>query len=259
MELIDRHAYNNKLRAVDPVYKAGLALMVLALCLLLNRPVVGLLAVCWMWFLSTAVAGLPVRVFGGVLFAEGSFLLLAVAGLAVSVGIGSADGVAGVRWMVQLGPLWLASSPASLNVALRAGTRALGGAAAMNFLALTTPLVDLIELMRRLRVPTVLIDMMTLMYRYIFLLLESLERMHTAQDTRLGYVSFRRGMASAGVLASRLFIDAYQRGQRLQTALSSRGFTSDLKVLPINYDSDWRIVVLGALVAGSLTSAWVLL
>jgi cobalt/nickel transport system permease protein len=232
--------------------------MVLALCLLLNRPVVGLLAVCWMWFLSTAVAGLPVRVFGGVLFAEGSFLLLAVAGLAVSVGMGSADGE-GVCWALEIGPFWLASSPTSLNTALRAGTRALGGAAAMNFLALTTPLVDLIELMRRLRVPTVLIDVMKLMYRNIFVLLESLERMHTAQDTRLGYVNFRRGMSSAGVLASRLFIDAYQRGQRLQTALSSRGFTSDLKVLPIRYDSDPRIIVLGVLVAGSLTSARILL
>lgn len=248
MELIDRYAYANHIRTVDPAYKAAFAFSILILCQILDRPLVGLAAVVWMWALTTFLAGLPAGVFGKVLFAEASFLLLAVAGLAVSFSGKPSD----LTWSLKVGPLYIASSLDMLDVAARAAFRALGGAAAMNFLALTTPLVDQIDLMRRMRVPVLLIDIMTIIYRFIFVLLESLERMHTAQESRMGYANFKRGMNSAGLLASRLFIDAYERSQRLNTALASRGFDGDLNVLPIEYQVDWQLIGLGLLSIASL-------
>ena len=68
----------------------------------------------------------------------------------------------------------------------------------------------------------------------------------------MGYANFKRGMNSAGMLASRLFIDAYERSQRLNTALSSRGFDGDLNVLPVDYQVDWRLIGLGLLSIASL-------
>lgn len=48
MSIIDRHALNNRLRAVDSAYKAGPALRVLLASLMANRPAVGVLAAAWM-------------------------------------------------------------------------------------------------------------------------------------------------------------------------------------------------------------------
>ncbi len=69
----------------------------------------------------------------------------------------------------------------------------------MNFMAMTTPLVDMVDLFRRVGVPVILIDVMTLMYRFIFVLLDSLDRMYVAQNSRLGYRSWRRGSTARGV------------------------------------------------------------
>jgi cobalt/nickel transport system permease protein len=126
----------------------------------------------------------------------------------------------------------------------------------MNFLALTTPLVDLVDLLRRLRCPLLLIDLMTLIYRYVFVLLESLDQMYTAQSSRLGYVNFRRGITSAGLLGSQLFIDAYRRSQRLQVALESRGYSGELKVLPTTYQYDRRLWGWGTGMIVSLLLVW---
>lgn len=249
---IDHYAYTNRLRQVDPVVKAGLASSVLLLCLALSRPAVGILATLWMWGLSICLAGLPAAVFGRLLIAEGTFMLITVVGVALSV---STSPVLGEdSWSWQIGPLWVSSSPAMIQLALTLLTRALGGAAALNFLALTTPMVDVIELLRRLHVPALLIDLMTITYRYIFILLENLERMVTAQSSRLGYANLRRSMVSAGLLASRLFIETYQRSQRLQTALDSRGYSGagNLKVLPLNFRFDFPLVGLGMLALISL-------
>ncbi len=230
------------------MYKAGLALTVIVLCLVLDRPMVGLLAAAWMWLLASRWGGLPVLLFGRVLFAEALFLLLAVVGVALSIATTPPE----IGWSWNLGPLWVGCTPGSLDTALRLATRALGGTAAMNFLALTTPLVDVIDALRRLRTPALLIDLMTLIYRFLFTLLDSLTRIHTAQESRLGYVNLSRGMSSAGVLAGQLFVDACHRSRRLQIALESRGYSGELKVLPAAYRGDRWLPWLGTGVVASL-------
>jgi cobalt/nickel transport system permease protein len=249
MRIIDSYAYTNALRQVDPAQKGGLALLAILLCLLLDRPVVGLLTLGWMFAFATLWARIPPLVFGRVLLAEGLFLALSVVGVAVSVGIEPAAAPVAAWWF---GPFWIGASQETLARAARLLTRALGCAAILNFLILTTPLTDLIVLLRRLRLPETLIDLMTITYRSIFVLLESLQRMARAQDARLGYSNAWRAMRSAGLLGSQIFIDAYRRSQRMQVALESRGLDGPLRVLPLTYRLDrlaWR---LGAMMTLSL-------
>lgn len=253
MHIIDSYAYTNRLRLTDPAQKGGLAMLAIGLCLLLDRPAVGLLTIAWMFTLTSLWARVPPLVFGRALLAEGLFLMLSVAGVAISVSLS-----AGGPTVWQLGPLWLSTSPEALDLAAHLLTRALGCGAALNFLILTTPLTDLIEVLRRLRVPETVIELMTIIYRAIFVLLESLERMRTAQDARLGFSSPRRAMHSASLLASQLFLDAYRRSKRLQVALESRGFDGPLRVITLDYTSDHRVWWLGAALATSLLLVGVL-
>jgi len=245
MDWIDRFAYSNRLRFVHPGQKSGLALLVIALCLALNEPLVGLLAAAWMTVLAVAWARLPLRVFGAAVLTEGFFLVFAVLSIAVSIHAGSS------RW-----PLAFSITPESFAAAQLPFTRALGSATAMLFLAFTTPLVDLLDLGRRAGAPVLLLDLATLIYRFIFVLLESLQRMVIAQETRLGYANMRRAMNSAALVASRLLIDTYQRSQRLQTALESRGYTGDLRVLPAEYQRSRLIWILMAALTASLFAVW---
>lgn len=212
-------------------------MLVVWLCLWLDKPLVGLLAVGWMAALMIILAQIPLKIVWRVLLAQALFLCLSTIAVVLSV---SLSPPADPSWSSLLGPLWIGTSPVALDQGLRIVTRALGAAAAMNFLALTTPMVDLVDLLRRLRFPQLLIDLMTLMYRSIFLLLGTLQRMFVAQESRLGYVNLQRGYASAGMLGSQLFIDSYRRGQRLQMGMESRGFGGELRVLPSRYQHDRR-------------------
>ncbi|MFV9505807.1 MAG: cobalt ECF transporter T component CbiQ [Oscillochloridaceae bacterium umkhey_bin13] len=251
MHLIDRYAYSNAIRTLDPAQKGGLSGLALLLCLFLDRPVVGLLTIIWMFALTTLWARIPVLVFGRVLLTEGLFLAFSVLGVAVSISLSPPTST--MAW--QVGPLWLSTSIEALELTLRLLTRALGCAAALNFLILTTPLTDLIEVLRRLRLPETLIELMTLIYRAIFVLLESLERMRTAQDTRLGFSTPGRALRSAGLLGSQLFLDAYRRSRRLEVALESRGLAGPLRVIPLAYTADRRVWWFAAALAATLLLA----
>lgn len=253
MRIIDRYAYNSRLRHIDPTQKVGLSLAVVLLCLALNEPPVGLMAAGGSFALAVYAGGVPAGAFGRLLLAESFFLTLTTLGLLVNISLAPPN----EAWVWQAGPLWFSSSPEAAAQTLAIITRALGSAAALNFLAMSTPLVDLIELFRRLRLPALLIEVMMVMYRFIFTLLESLSRIYIAQESRLGYHSgFGRGMVSAGLLGGRLFVDAYQRSHRLQLALEARGYEDTLRVLPTVYRSDWGFQAAGAAVIVGLLLAW---
>lgn len=238
MHTIDRYAYNNRIRFVNPASKAALAGATILLVLLLDRPLVSVVALLWMLGLMIWAAGISPLIIGRLLLAEGVFLALTVIGVAISVSWNQPD--ESLYWASHIGPLWLSTSSASLQQASTLVLRALAGVSAMNFLALTTPLVDLIGLLRCLRTPELLLDLMMILYRFIFVLFETFSRIYTAQESRLGYRNRRTTMRSASLLGSQLFIDAFRRSRRLQIALDSRGYDGVLNVLPARYTEDQR-------------------
>lgn len=257
MSFIDAYAYSNHLRRVTPALKAGLTVVILSLCLVLRSPYVGVMAVLWMAGLAIGLGGISLRVFWQILLAEGVFFFLATVGIAVSVSVGPPP--TAYLLLLSVGPVWLSTTPQALHEALLVISRVMGSAAAMNFLALTTPMTDLIALARRIRIPATLIDLMTIMYRYIFILSETMERMLKAQQGRLGYTNFKSGITSAGLLATRLFLETYQRSQQLQIVLEARGYESgDLRILSESYCFNGKLVFFGLAAAVSLVLAWII-
>ncbi|MDW8352081.1 MAG: cobalt ECF transporter T component CbiQ, partial [Anaerolineae bacterium] len=218
MRQIDSYAHSNKLSRLHPAYKAGCSLLALTLCLALDHPTVSLLITALMLALTVGWAGLPWRFVLRLLGAEGGFLLTGVLGIAISVRL-SFDQAGG------LGPVQIGVTAESVQQALHVFLRALGGAAALNFLALTTPAADLLELLRSLRAPATLIEIMGLTYRFIFALFDSLERMTMAQEVRLGFADWRNSLRSAALIGTNLFVEAFRRSRALETALQARAWT----------------------------------
>jgi len=252
--LIDRYAYGNHLRHTDPALKAGIALTMLALCLALNNPRTSLWALGWMSLLTVAVARIPAGVFGRILLGESTFLALATVGIAVTITVASPPEV--TLWRRHIGSLWIFSTAEGFSTALHTVSRALGAVAAMNFLALTTPLVDLMTLLRRWHVPSALIDITAMVYRATFLLLDNLNRMRTAQECRLGYATAHNSMYSAALLGGNLFMKTFQQGRRLQYALDARGFAGELRVLPAKYRANPALAVWGISGVMAMLGMW---
>jgi cobalt/nickel transport system permease protein len=229
MRWVDRFAYSNRIRLLDPAYKAGFSLIGLLVCLVIDQPVLSLCVMIGVILLAILWAGLPAGFLIKLLTAEASFLVIGVASIAVSISTIPSSG------SVAVGPFWLNITPATLYLAFRLLMRSLGCASAMNFLALTTPMVDLIELGRRIYLPDLLIDLMSLIYRFIFTLLDCLDQMVLAQEVRLGFNGFKTSLHSAGRIGANLFIEAFRKSQRLEVALEVRGWEGSLRVLPQVY------------------------
>lgn len=101
----------------------------------------------------------------------------------------------------------------------------------MAFLALTIPMTELFSELERFRIPQIVIELAMLMYRFIFLFLEEGINMYHAQETRLGYSSYKKSFKSMGMLGSNLFIKTWIKGEQAYLAMESRCYDGSIKTI----------------------------
>ena len=227
----DRYAYQSRLRRVSPMPKLLLTAVSLVLCLCCDSIAVGLATLAGMGVLTRLLGGLSPRVYLHFLKIPLAFLLIG----SITILIHSyPEGTAVLAAVPVGGRLW-GFDGAALAAVAALFFRALGAVGAMYFLALNTPVTDLTMCLGRLHVPRLLVELMELIYRFIFVLSETAGSIRTAQASRLGYQGLRRSLSSLGTMASLVFLRAWRRADRIYAALESRGYAGSLTTLPGEY------------------------
>ena len=109
--------------------------------------------------------------------------------------------------------------------------RSVAAISCLAFIGWTTPLMELIPVFQRLGIPTVLIDLALMIYRFLFVTATTLGEMRRAQSWRLGRADYRSRMRALSMLASGLFLRCVQRARRLEDGIEARGYQGRLWVL----------------------------
>jgi cobalt/nickel transport system permease protein len=240
---VDDAAWASAWRRRSPADKLVLCLGLVVCALVLpvwpGSLLVGLAAVV----LALGPARVPARTFGRAVRLPLGFV--AIGALAAVVEIGG-DGIG-----------WAPDAAAKAGALIG---HALAGGAAVMLLATTTPMSDLLPALRRLRVPAAVVEVASVVYRLLFVLLESLRTIREAQTMRMGYSSVRRSYRSSGALAAAVLTRSWDRARRLQEGLAGRGLETGLRVLPEALPSSrlflaCTVLGLGAVVAASLVLA----
>lgn len=234
---IDTYAYASRLKTIDPMQKFVFALLTLCVCLWANTLVISSAVIFIMGWMTIRSGGTPLLFFLRLLLVPMAFLVIGVLTIAINFSSIPQD----YLFSMPVAGLWIGVSKVGMYEAGRLFFRVLGSVSCLYFLSLSTPMVDLLAVLRRLKVPKLMVEMMGLVYRFIFILLDTADTMLIAQNSRLGYRSLSTGYRSLGTLTSTLFIRAYKRSNDLFTSLETRGYDGDLNVLEAPFDKSRKI------------------
>lgn len=215
--LLDGVAQQSAFRYIHPGTKLILCLGSLIICLLSPSPVVPLIS----GIVLSIVLIMPARVspllYGELLLGPAIFTVISVVVLLFLVGGGT------VVWQFSLGP-WLTLTITEGGI--REGTlilcRVFGCSVALFFIVLTTPMTDLFNGMKRIGIPIELIDLMMIIYRYIFIVYDQAIEIWQAQVMRLGYSRPAEAIRSFSMLCGMLFITSWNAGEDLVRAMDCR-------------------------------------
>lgn len=236
---LEHAAFVSRWRPVSPVAKGLFALAGVVAAFAAPTPG-GALAVAGLLVAVTCLAaGVPIPTY--LRAAAAPLLFLALSSLSLALSLGSVDG----------GGLTLTRAPDAGAQLGRVGSRSLAALAALLLLVLTTPLPDLIGLLRRLKTPALLLDLTVLGYRMLSVFSATVHDTVTAQTARLGYATRRHALRSLGGLIANLAVQVWQRAQALHVAAQARNSDGPLRFMARTFPHARRDSLL-ALAAGTL-------
>jgi cobalt/nickel transport system permease protein len=95
---------------------------------------------------------------------------------------------------------------------------------ALLVLGWTTPFPELLQALRRLRLPSVMLTTLALMHRYLPVLAEEGRRMERARASRTFSRERRVAWQNLGAILGRLFVRTADRAERIYLAMCARGW-----------------------------------
>jgi cobalt/nickel transport system permease protein len=219
MNVIDRIAYSNALAGQSAAVKITLALGMLVAAMVLPPWPGGLIVLAVMLVATLGVARVPARTYCKLAWAPLTFLVVGVLPLLVSIEFGG-------TWIISL--TW---APGGAELALRVALRSLAALSCLFFLSMTTPVPQVLRVLRQMRVPAVLTEVSLLIYRNIWVFVDTVRSIRAAQSARLGYRNLRTSYRSLGMLVATLFGQVLQRARTMENGLHARNWQGELKVL----------------------------
>jgi len=153
---------------------------------------------------------------------------------------------------IVLGPLTLTISGEGLRQFATIALKSWVSVQAALLLAFTTPFHDLIDGLRQLRLPRIMVAIISFMYRYLAVLSEEATRMGRARASRSAALAGRGGGSIAwrarvsGAMVGSLFLRSYERSERIYAAMQARGFEGEFRHLHSRSLRPAEVVALGA-------------
>lgn len=224
---IDWMAYGSKFANKPSEMKMIMTGSTLILCLWGDSVLFSMAILLVMFMVTVAAGGTPARTYLRMLFLPGVFMLMALLGIAFDVARTSEPFIGAVA----IGSWYLGISEAGLTTAFQLFLRAIGAASCLFFLILTTPFSGILSTLKRWHVPSILLELSELTYRFIFVLLETGDKIRIAQNNRLGYQGLGNSFRSLGILISSVFIRSFKRSEDIYNSLESRGYNGTLVFL----------------------------
>lgn len=222
---VDTVAYGSPMLSWSPLLKLAMVMTMLVLNIAVRS--------VWM-SVFTGIVGLCLLLYGSSfripslmkrLFAYGEVFII-IGSLVFSV-VTPGEPVMSIR---VLG-LTVAFTDAGISLAVLTFMRATASMLLMFSFAVSTPLPHFSRALRKLRIPNVLVEMVVLVYRYMFLLMESSERMHLAAECRFGYSTLRKSIRTTSRLIVGTFVQSLETAERGQMMLQCRNYRGEFPSL----------------------------
>ena len=230
MIVIDKLCYYSKLRYVNAGEKFAYAMATLIFCLVSRSIVIALLVLAVNGILNVKTGGIPLSRYKTLMAVPLAFLFLSTIAIIINISKTPLDAFA-----IPVGSYYITGSYSSILYGIQLILTALASVSCLYFLSLNTPMTDIILVLHKLHCPLLIQELMLLIYRFIFVLLDIASAITTSQNSRLGNKDYKTSIKSFGSMISVLFIRAMKKSNALYDAMEARCYDGTIRVLTENY------------------------
>lgn len=226
MILIDKLAYSSAIRNKSPFLKGAFAIGSLCICVTSRTFTISAIVLIMMIIATLTLSKTSMEHYTKLMVAPLSFLLIGSIAIIVNI---SPEPVGIVN--VHVGSVFLIVTLSRVIYGIRLIFVSMASVSCLYFLILTTPMTDLLYMLKKMKCPDLIVELMMMTYRYIFVLMDMAAAIMTSQNCRLANENASTAIKGFGGMLSVLLIRAMQKARFLYDAMESRCYDGTLKVL----------------------------
>lgn len=234
MNYIDQCANNSKLNYISSRAKILFGFLTICVCMVCNNIVVSVTVFLFVGFLIMGVGGTKFRIYIKLLLIPVSFLVISCVAMALRFTLSDIGDP-----YIRIFGVYISSNKEAAIQAFFVLVKTMACFSSLFFISLTTPAFEFVACLQKLHLPGFLAELMLLIYRFIFILLDAYMSMYTAQQSRLGYSTLKASYRSFAAIASSLFLKAFKKADALYTAMEARLYDGHLNVLELDQKERW--------------------
>lgn len=223
---IDYYAYRSGMKGWNAGIKVFLAFGTLCVLLAAGRLSVSVIVWVTMSMLTLFAGKIPLKVYLRYLLVPLGFLVTSCFVIAVRPS-GNAYG----EWNLYLHFFYLCVTKSSLAAANRVFFQVLAGISTLYMLSFSTPISELIWVLKKLHLPQIILELMHLLYRYLFILFEVAGQMQFSAKARLGYRGFWKSCRTFSMIGGNLFFISMKKANSYYDAMLARCYQGHLEFL----------------------------
>ncbi|NLN97365.1 MAG: cobalt ECF transporter T component CbiQ [Eubacteriaceae bacterium] len=223
---IDYQAYHSKIRGWNPTFKFLFTCIALILCIGLDNPYVSVTTIVAMGFVSIVLGGVSFHDYLSTMMLPITFILLGT----LMIGIDFSLTPKG-EYNFHFGFFYIITSKSRLLHMGAIILKVFGAISTMITLTLSTPATEIVGVLRKLKVPKLIIELMNMIYRYIFVMMDTYRQMKESAESRLGFVDYKTSLHTFAGIASNIFVVTLKRSGDYYNALESRCYEGELLFL----------------------------
>lgn len=221
--LIDFYAYTSEIRHWNPTFKVSFSVLTLILCIALDNPYVSVIIIIAMAYITIVKGKLPVHEYLTIMAIPIAFILLGTFTIAIDFSKRPKG-----QYNLYLGFCYVFTSKTMLRKALFLILKVFAAINALQMMTLSTPSSEIIYVLRKAHMPKLIVELMNMIYRYIFILMDVYTKMKISAESRQGYCDFKTSCYTFGNIASNMLVTSLKRANSYYDAMESRCYDGDL-------------------------------
>lgn len=212
---IDNCAYLNNIKDVNPLIKLGITFIGVIASMLTQNVNIHILIMLFMTALILFIARVDVKLYIRCLKIPMIFLIIGIGLNLINISFENKDYI----FNVNILGLYIGTTEFAIKSSVNILLRAMSCIISIYFLILTTPFNQLIIVLKKLHIPHTLIELMILIYRFIFIFIEEAEEIYKSQQLKFGYTNLRTSYNSMSLLIKTLFFRMMRRYEDMSISL----------------------------------------
>ena len=190
---LEYYSYNSKINSWNPHLKFWYSMVLIVLGIILSNIYISISIVFICGFITIFLGKISLKKYIDFFKVPIIFLLISVAVININFSKNITD-----FYYFNIGDLYIYTTDENIKKSCILFWRALSGVSSMYMLALSTPLNEIIYVMKKARTPQIIIELMYLVYRFIFIMRDSYKSMRKSIESRLGFIDYRTSLLSFG-------------------------------------------------------------